>query len=90
MRDENSTTYVSAIETAEEFGLRVYTEAWNRGWDRASIRVVMGDGSHWIWNIADQHFPGAIQIVDLYMPASTSGIWLANCIRPTKPPKSAG
>ena len=26
----------------------------------------MGDGSHWIWNIADQHFPGAIQIVDLY------------------------
>ena len=26
----------------------------------------MGDGSHWIWNIANQHFPGAIQIVDLY------------------------
>ena len=66
MRDEDSTTYVGAIETAEEFGLRIYTEVWNRGWDRATIRVVMGDGSHWIWNIADQHFPGAIQIVDLY------------------------
>jgi hypothetical protein len=66
LRDEDSTTYVGAIETAEEFGLRIYTEAWNRGWDRASIRVVMGDGSHWIWNIADRHFPGAIQIVDLY------------------------
>jgi hypothetical protein len=66
VRDDGSTTYVGAIETAEEFGLRIYTEAWNRGWDRASIRVVMGDGSHWIWNIADQHFPGAIQIVDLY------------------------
>ena len=66
MRDENSTTYVGAIETAEEFGLRIYTEAFHRGWDRATIRVVMGDGSHWIWNIADQHFPGAIQIVDLY------------------------
>ena len=26
----------------------------------------MGDGSEWIWNIADQHFPGATQIVDLY------------------------
>jgi hypothetical protein len=24
------------------------------------------DGAEWIWNIADQHFPGAIQIVDLY------------------------
>ena len=66
VRDEDSTTYVGAIETAEEFGLRIYTEAWNRGWDRATIRVIMGDGSHWIWNIADQHFPGAIQIVDLY------------------------
>jgi hypothetical protein len=66
MRDEDSTTYVGAIETAEEFGLRIYTEAWRRGWDRAAIRVVMGDGSHWIWNLADRHFPGAIQIVDLY------------------------
>lgn len=26
----------------------------------------MGDGAEWIWNIAAQHFPGAIQIVDLY------------------------
>jgi hypothetical protein len=66
VRDEHSTTYIGAMEGAEEFGLRLYTEAWNRGWDRATIRVVMGDGSHWIWNIADQHFPGAIQIVDLY------------------------
>jgi hypothetical protein len=66
LRDEDSTTYVGAIETAEEFGLRIYTEAWNRGWDRATVRVIMGDGSHWIWNTADQHFPGAIQIVDLY------------------------
>ncbi len=66
VRDEHSTTYVGAIEGAEEFGLRLYTEAWNRGWDRATIRVVMGDGSHWIWNLAEQHFPGAIQIVDLY------------------------
>jgi hypothetical protein len=26
----------------------------------------MGDGTEWIWNLADQHFPGAVQIVDLY------------------------
>jgi hypothetical protein len=66
VRDEDSTTYAGAIETAEDFGLRIYTEAYHRGWDRATIRVVMGDGSHWIWNVADRHFPGAIQIVDLY------------------------
>lgn len=66
MRDENSTTYVGAIETAEDFGLRIYTEAWQRGWSRAKIKVVIGDGAVWIWNLADQHFFGAIQIVDLY------------------------
>jgi len=66
VRDESSTTYVGAIETAEEFGLRIYTEAGQRGWSRAQTKVVIGDGADWIWNIAEQHFPGAIQIVDLY------------------------
>ncbi len=66
IRDPDSTTYVGAIETAEEFGYRIYTEAWRRGWEWAIIKVVIGDGAVWIWNQADQHFPGAIQIVDLY------------------------
>jgi hypothetical protein len=66
VRDPDSTTYTGAIETAEEFGKRIYLEAWNRGWSRAEKKVVMGDGAEWIWNLADQHFPGAIQIVDLY------------------------
>jgi hypothetical protein len=66
IRDEASTTYVGAIETAEWFGRRLYSEAWERGWSRAKKKVVLGDGAEWIWNIADQHFPGAIQIVDLW------------------------
>jgi len=66
IRDPDSTTYVGAIETAEEFGFRIYTEAWRRGWEWATIKVVLGDGAVWIWNLADQHFPGAIPIVDLY------------------------
>jgi hypothetical protein len=66
IRDPGSTTYVGAIETAQEFGLRLYLEACKRGWSRAEKKVVIGDGAEWIWNIAEQHFPGAIQIVDLY------------------------
>jgi hypothetical protein len=66
IRDPDSTTYTGAIETAEEFGQRIYVEAWKRGWSRAEKKVVMGDGAEWIWNLADQHFPGAVQIVDLY------------------------
>ena len=66
LRDAASTTYTGAIETAELFGPRVYAEAWERGWDRARKKVVLGDGAEWIWNIADQHFAGAIQIVDIW------------------------
>jgi hypothetical protein len=66
IRDPDSTTYTGAIESAEDFGRRIYLEAWNRGWSRAIKKVVIGDGAEWIWNLADQHFPGAIQIVDLY------------------------
>jgi len=66
LRDEASTTYTGAIETAEEFGRRLYSEAWHRGWARALKKVVLGDGAEWIWNQADLHFPDATQIVDLY------------------------
>ena len=66
LRAPDSTTYTGVIETAEEFGKRLYREAWERGWGRARLRVVMGDGAEWIWNLAAEHFPGAIQIVDLY------------------------
>ena len=66
IRDPDSTTYTGAVETAEEFGQRLYREAGKRGWRRALLRVVMGDGAEWIWNLAALHFPGATQIVDLY------------------------
>jgi hypothetical protein len=66
IRDPDSTTYTGAIETAEEFGKRLYLEAWKRGWSRAEKKVVIGDGAEWIWNLAALHFPGAVQIVDLY------------------------
>ncbi|MEO8591937.1 MAG: ISKra4 family transposase [Candidatus Solibacter sp.] len=66
IRDPASTTYTGAIETAELFGRRLYAEAWERGWDRARKKVVLGDGAEWIWNIAAQHFAGAIQIVDIW------------------------
>jgi len=65
IRDPDSTTYTGAIETAGEFGKRMYLEAWKRGWSRALKKVVMGDGSEWIWNQAELHFPHATQIVDL-------------------------
>jgi hypothetical protein len=55
IRDPESTTYTGAIETAEEFGKRIYAEASNRGWSRAENKVVMGDGAEWIWNLGCPH-----------------------------------
>jgi len=66
IRDPDSTTYTGAIETAEEFGRRIYAEACTRGWNRALTQVAMGDGADWIWNLMAEHFPDALQIVDLY------------------------
>jgi hypothetical protein len=66
IRDLDSTTYTGAIESAEEFGRRIYAEACGRGWSRARKKVVIGDGAEWIWNLVTLHFSDAMQIVDLY------------------------
>jgi hypothetical protein len=66
IRDLDSTTYTGAIESAEEFGRRIYAEACGRGWSRARKKVVIGDGAEWIWNLVALHFSDAMQIVDLY------------------------
>lgn len=66
VRDEGSTSYVGFIETAEDCGDRIYAEALSRGLEKAKTVCVIGDGAHWIWNIADFHFKGAIQIIDIY------------------------
>jgi hypothetical protein len=66
VRDEASTTYVGAIETAAEVGWRIYGEAERRGLRRAAQLIIIGDGAPWVWGLAAEHFPGAIEIVDLY------------------------
>jgi len=86
VRDEGSTTYVGAIETAEVFGGRIYTEAVRRGLRRAKKVSILGDGAKWIWGIAEEHFPGATQIVDLYH-AREHLAGLSKLVYGTKSPK---
>ena len=75
VRDAGSVTYSAAIESAAQrdidatpsaFAARVAREAQRRGFDRAARRVVLGDGAPWIWKLASEHFPDAVQIVDRY------------------------
>jgi hypothetical protein len=66
VRDPGSTSYVGAIETASEFAPRLHAEAVRRGLKCNTTVVVLGDGAPWIWNLAEQYFPTAVYIVDLY------------------------
>ena len=44
----------------------LYQLAVECGLEQAKQVVVLGDGAPWIWNLAAEHFPGAVQILDLY------------------------
>jgi hypothetical protein len=75
VRDAGSVTYSAAIESAasrdtdddpSEFAARAMREATRRAFDRAQRQAVLGDGAPWIWNLATEHFPDAIQIVDRF------------------------
>ncbi len=75
VRDAGSISYSAAIESAahkdtdatpSEFAARVAREATRRGFERAARQAVLGDGARWIWNLTDEHFPDAVQIVDRF------------------------
>src|SRR5580704_14977823 len=75
IRDEGSVTYSAALESASvldtaaersPFAQRVWREATRRRFCQAPRRVVLGDGAVWIWNIADDQFQDATQIVDRF------------------------
>ncbi len=75
IRDQGSVTYSAALESActldtaaarSPFAQRVWREATRRRFCQAPRTAVLGDGALWIWNITDDQFPDAIQIVDRY------------------------
>lgn len=66
VRDPDSTTFVGAIETADEFGARLEAEAIRRGLLHAQKVVVLGDGAAWIRTQTELRFPMATHTVDLF------------------------
>ncbi len=67
--------YVIHTEQVETFGRLVWCEAWRQGLESAEQVVVLGDGAEWIWKLARWHFPGAIQVLDLWH--ATEHLWAA-------------
>jgi hypothetical protein len=66
VRDPRSSSYLATFEPAARFGQLTDAEARRRGAGHIRQLIVLGDGAVWIWNLADELFPAATQIVDLY------------------------
>ena len=76
----HSLSYVTALVEAETFGWHLWQEAVRCGVLSAAEVVVLGDGAHWIWKVAELHFPQATQILDWYHASeylweAASAVW---------------
>lgn len=68
-------SFVADLSDAASFGPRLWAEAAQRGVMQAAEVVVVGDGAHWIWKLADEYFPQAVQILDWYH--ASQYVWAA-------------
>jgi hypothetical protein len=66
VRDPDSTTYVGAIESSDDFGNRLYAEAVRRGLLRAQKIGALSDGADYIAAVVREQFPTAVHILDLF------------------------
>jgi len=59
-------TYRAVLGSVEDFAPSLWAMAVERQVPQAANVAVVADGADWIWNLADDLFPDATQIVDWY------------------------
>jgi hypothetical protein len=68
-------SFVTDLADVATFGRQLWLEAERRGLAQAQQVIVIGDGAHWLWKMAEEHFPQATQILDWYHAATY--VWKA-------------
>ena len=58
--------YVAYFGGVGKFEKLLFDAAARAGYGKIRKVVVIGDGAHWIWNMCDELFPDAVQILDYY------------------------
>ena len=58
--------YACVYGGPEELALEIKRAIHEAGWDDIPVVEILGDGSRWIWNLADRHFPGVLQTLDTW------------------------
>ncbi len=65
IRAENIDYYADICE-AETFSRLVGSTGFQQHAQLAQELIILGDGARWIWDLVDEHYPHAIQIVDWF------------------------
>jgi hypothetical protein len=65
--------YVVDTGDVATLGKLAWLESYRQGLEEAKQVLVLGDGASWIWNLAEEHWPGAVQILDFYH--ATEHLW---------------
>lgn len=65
-RDPSSSVFVSTFGEVTDLSQMLYSEAIKAGYATARKTVFLGDGAEWIWNMVNERFRDAVQIVDFY------------------------
>ncbi|HOJ09997.1 MAG TPA: ISKra4 family transposase [Clostridiales bacterium] len=58
--------YVSYLGSVNEFKKLMFAATARAGYGKVKELVVIGDGAQWIWNMCEELFPDAVQILDYY------------------------
>ena len=66
-------SYLTDLGSRPRFGEQLWLEADRRGLQAAKTTVFIADGAPWLWEMAHDLFPNAIQILDWYH--ATSYLW---------------
>lgn len=64
--DPGSSSYVATFDGKDTLTRLVAAEYLRRGGEHVRQAVAIGDGAPWIWTMAEQLYPQATHIVDLY------------------------
>lgn len=76
VRDWESTTYISSLNSIDHFGPSLRREALRRGMGSAAEVVLLIDGAHGLENMGKLNFKDCIQIVDFYHALEHAGLVL--------------
>jgi hypothetical protein len=74
VRDWESTTYLSSLESIDHFGPFLRQEALRRGLGSAAKVVLLIDGANGLENMGNHNFKDCVQIVDFYHAMEHAGL----------------